>query len=249
MGKPSDPRGPEGARAERWAAQHTPPPTRAGVTERLMGQCRVSHALSTGWARGLCAWVASSARRALLAPSLAFSFLSLSFFFLERSPAPGVWNQPDKPLSYGGGAARTPAARRAPIRREPGRRRQRPREPREPGRPRARPPPPSQAFLSAEALARSQRPGRPACRVGAGAGAALSTPGRFFGSLRVPFTPSWWSVPPQRGLLSLSGSSHPQLVPSWRLDPPTPLLLDPSSFPPPAVAICPTGWTHPSSSV
>lgn len=37
-----------------------------------------------------------------LAP--AFSLLLFSFFsFLERSPAPGVWNQLDKLLSYGGG--------------------------------------------------------------------------------------------------------------------------------------------------
>lgn len=140
--------------------------------------------------------VGSPFRAAGLACSLA-CFPFFFFFFLERSPAPGVWNRPDKLLSYGGGAARTPAARRAPIRREPGRRRQRPREPRELGRPRARPPPPSQAFLSAEALPRSLRPGQAACR--AGAEPAPSIPGRFLGSLLVPFTPGWWSLPPQVG--------------------------------------------------
>lgn len=180
----------------RTCGLHSALPARA--TERSLGRYRdgrVLRSLSPGWARGLCAWVARSAPRALLAPSLAFSFFSfLFFFFLERSPAPGVWNRPDKLLSYGGGAARTPAARRAPIRREPGRRRQRPREPSEPGRPRARPPPPSQAFLSAEALPRSQRPGQAACRARAGP---------------VP-------LQPQEVLRFPAGLLHPRLV-----DPPT----------------------------
>lgn len=59
-------------------------PLPAVATERLLGlyrDGRVSLALSPGWARGLCAWVDRSAPRALLAPSLAFSFFWFLFFF------------------------------------------------------------------------------------------------------------------------------------------------------------------------
>lgn len=77
---------PEEAFGNPWAAQR---PLPAGATERLLGLYRdgqVSRALSPGWARGLCAWVARSAPRALLAPSLAFSFFWFLFFFPGAEP-------------------------------------------------------------------------------------------------------------------------------------------------------------------
>lgn len=83
VGTPSDPRGPEEALGNLWAAEH---PLPAGATEPSLGPYRdgrVSRALSPGWARGLCAWVARSAPRALLAPSLAFLFF---FFFPGAEP-------------------------------------------------------------------------------------------------------------------------------------------------------------------
>jgi hypothetical protein len=117
---------------------------------------------------------------------------SLPFFsFLERSPAPGVWNQLDKLLSYGGGGegegrggggagSRAPrlAGRRAPTLTQAGGSGaaagrgalggQRSRKPRKRGpggrgfaQPRAPPPPPSKTFLSAEAGAGPRAPHRP----------------------------------------------------------------------------------------
>ena len=173
-------------------------------------------------------------RAAGLARSLACFFLFLVpfffFFFLEQSPAPGVWNRPDKLLSYGGGAARTPAARRAPIRREPGRRRQRPRELREPGRPRARPPPPSQAFLSAEALPCSQRPGQAACRAG-----AESAP-----------------LHPREVLRFPAGLLHPRLVvpPTLSWSPPHPSVVFCPCLVPPTPSWClPREWIPVHSSI
>lgn len=67
---------------------------------------------------------ANSARRRSVGLSLALSLpragffpFSFSFFsFLERSPAPGVWNQLDKLLSYGGGEGEEGRERRAGAR-------------------------------------------------------------------------------------------------------------------------------------
>ena len=63
------------------------------------------------WGQGDGARGRSVALRAFFSPSLSLSLpragffpFSFSFFsFLERSPAPGVWNQLDKLLSYGAG--------------------------------------------------------------------------------------------------------------------------------------------------